>query len=457
MAASESSATPSCSHVAGRIKSFLQDRFRTEVILRRKVGEKSKETVDQMLAQGAIVSQEQVDSVQGSDLERGTTLLEIVRGGSDRLKENFAFALFALQQDEVLRKVHPEFTSELTRKCTNDYLQAEGDSAARHAFKRYLFLHLEKSDKIPVIVLVGSVGVGKSTLVGALLWDLGIYGHNPVSSSSDVVKPPENPQVYDAILDVPGKESGIRLQIIDCPGFQSNVPAAAKKLFQTLHEKVKHLDLLLYCIDAVNPRLTIESSLTIELLTAAFGKDIWKRALVLMMKANTIRATSRHEDDYAAFANKLAKLETGYSKVLIDKAKISQEVLNGIKFLPVGNDRDRQLADGCDWRPQFWSDALTKASIECASFLLLFNDEKLMQAITDNEIQFGTLQIEEIAESFIEKHRNLIAGGIAGGATVAGIALGAVLAGPVGAAVGGVIALAVGGAASIVVHRLLKS
>eukprot|EP00118_Oscarella_pearsei_P018270 m.186563 g.186563 ORF g.186563 m.186563 type:complete len:139 (+) comp39351_c0_seq9:832-1248(+) len=131
-------------------------------------------------------------------------------------------------------------------------------------------------------------------------------------------------------------------------------------MYQALQKRVDRLDLLLLCI--AGNGLIIEGSLSIEYLTAAFGNDIWKKVIVLWTKADLVRPPS------------IEKLERHYRQFLKENACLSQDIVDGIKYLPTG--RSQELANGRDWLPEFWTAALEKATIECASFLLIFNEER---------------------------------------------------------------------------------
>ena len=82
-----------------------------------------------------------------------------------------------------------------------------------------------------------------------------------------------------------------RVTIWDTPGLGDSVTMTAKEVLKRLHDGAGgNIDLLVFCI-AYRPGLRVDDSHinVIKLLTELFGKEVWKKALLVFTMVNTIK------------------------------------------------------------------------------------------------------------------------------------------------------------------------
>eukprot|EP00118_Oscarella_pearsei_P011162 m.72825 g.72825 ORF g.72825 m.72825 type:complete len:113 (+) comp35818_c0_seq4:1217-1555(+) len=104
----------------------------------------------------------------------------------------------------------------------------------------------------------------------------------------------------------------------------------------------------------------------IDCISQTFGNEIWEQTMIVLAKANMLRASDRNDKE---ILHKAAEhIQRGYCELI--KKYASKNFTETIPIVPAGSWRDRILADGKPWFPEFLVTAIETASIECRSFCL---------------------------------------------------------------------------------------
>ncbi len=135
------------------------------------------------------------------------------------------------------------------------------------------------SNSISVFVS-GKTGVGKSTLVNALLGEKG----EKVAKEGGTLDP-ETSEVEPFTEHIQGME----VTVWDSPGLQDGTENEDKYLEDIKSKCNGEIDLLLYCISMNDSRFVSGSRdiKSMNKLTTALGPEIWENAVVILTRANT--------------------------------------------------------------------------------------------------------------------------------------------------------------------------
>eukprot|EP00118_Oscarella_pearsei_P024838 m.306909 g.306909 ORF g.306909 m.306909 type:complete len:464 (+) comp41703_c0_seq1:119-1510(+) len=451
-------ATPTA-NAADRIKSllweFLLDEGRVKKKWVEQVGELSEKILEQMQGNNCFTPTElsQVRARGKTNEEKGFNLLKLVQNGNEKAKIDFACALYIMRR-ELLDLIHPDMGNLVLEAAAREYVKIGGIAIRRAAFAERLKLNLaEAKDKNIVILQIGRSGVGKSTLVNSLIADSNCS--NKAKESGGMRPGTKLPECYSIplITDLPCK---IVVNLWDTPGLFDTETADDSKAsegrthdyLKEIARKVEKVDLILFCLDCTNPRLSRQDVMIIKVLGKIFGVNVWKSTLMVLTKANMLRSTSSNDD---AKALERAR-ETFQSEFRVVVEKHGREKLaKDIMVVAAGSDRDRMLADGKPWLPEFWAAAIDSSSSDCANALLWDLGKRLENGELDLSGITGS-QIKKIASSAAKSSRGSAGlvvniayiGGAVGAAAAAGAIIGVPFGGPLGAAIGSSIGAGVG-------------
>ncbi|XP_065840118.1 uncharacterized protein [Oscarella lobularis] len=385
----------------------------------------------------------------------GEALLTYVEGANRKIKLAFAFALFAAAP-QLMNEVSPDLYDKVSKKATEQYLTVGGGRVQKEAFKHrlekfVLSVQKKKKEKFTFVAL-GKSGAGKSTLINSLI------GSNKAAASTSVDKCTLTSTAYE----IPGmNDLPIEMKMWDTPGVQDDdVERSVKTIAKEIRGEV---NLLVFCIDITNPRLEHNVSRIISSVNNSFkeGRDIWKCSMFVLTKANLLRSAS-DSDDLKHFQTAVAELKDGCKELLKQaEYKISPDVVDKIPFVPVGSHRDRHLANGEPWLPEFWTTAIERATNAGKALLLLLNEDRLNKGDDDLKLdnkQMGRVRVvvEPILRptAVIRKGVAVASGGGVG--AVIGGAVGSFL-GPPGMAIGAGVGATVGSLVGFVAgEKLIK-
>jgi hypothetical protein len=137
----------------------------------------------------------------------------------------------------------------------------------------------------------------------------------------------------------------------DSPGLQDGT-SNERQYIKDMKENVKDVALMIYCVSMNEPRFYKADKKAIQTLTKAFGKEVWKHAIVVLTFANKVENPDK-DDDSEYFKIQLQN----WKKQLKDHFTtigINTELCASIPLIPAGNWRDLCLPDRENWLSELW-------------------------------------------------------------------------------------------------------
>ncbi|XP_048018259.1 uncharacterized protein LOC125250010 [Megalobrama amblycephala] len=169
------------------------------------------------------------------------------------------------------------------------------------SFNQYVFGRKVEDVKNKVILLVGSTGAGKTTLINVMVnYILGVKWEdsyrfkliNEVTNRSQAESQTSNVSSYE-LYNQPGFQIPYSLTIVDTPGFGDTRGIAHDKM---ITEQVKsflcsplgidHIDAVCFVVQASLARLTANQSYIFDSILSIFGKDIAENIIILVTFAD---------------------------------------------------------------------------------------------------------------------------------------------------------------------------
>ena len=245
------------------------------------------------------------------------------------------------------------------------------------------------------ILVCGKTGTGKSTLLNTLLGQTVFKTGGPATRTVDPVTT-EVKSVRTNIQDV-------LLEIFDSPGLQDHTDNDRKYL-DDMNKKCKDFCLILYCIDMTTSRWEDKDSKTIELLTKTFGQEMWKKAILVLTKANLVKPTTAGVDEHTYYKTAFETCEDQFKKQLT-QLNISKEVSANIPIVAAGSERDRYIL----FVSKSFEKENTKKSQEFLPILWVKCIEQLSGSDRHNFLQVSSFlnRLEVDRESLSPEHREL--------------------------------------------------
>lgn len=222
------------------------------------------------------------------------------------------------------------------------------------------------------LVAAGRSSVGKSTLIGNMLRLEGGAApksqHGPSSTTDQV-------QVFTNVIN------GVKVRIIDTPGFAAKDVNEAKVIARLQEESKGKGDMLLYCVSLLPDSIIDEQDeKIIKMLTVAFGSSVWSHAILVLTFANMVIHDLK---EGTAFADLVQDYTTKFASILQSKCEAFSVISvfscdqdherrdpSTIIALPAGRDPTVELVKGMKWDESIYIEALKKCDPEAIPALL---------------------------------------------------------------------------------------
>ena len=246
------------------------------------------------------------------------------------------------------------------------------DDLIRAIFRGYL--NYDTGHRELRLINIGETGQGKSALVNGLL---GEEVAEEGSSLKGVTKKVAKHTNSDGITVV-----------WDTPGFgMDDAEKDKQKVEQMASECAGQVDLMLYCIRMDHDRWPKNSDIvTIRMMTETFGPKIWQCCQFVLTFANRVVVNSQEEDvedPDQYFSDKVWVFEEQVRKALKEHAYLSEEEIQEIRVVPVGDPRPRRknkswkLPSTEDWFVDLWLAVSQRIQQSALPTLLQLNRHRL--------------------------------------------------------------------------------
>lgn len=128
-------------------------------------------------------------------------------------------------------------------------------------------------------------------------------------------------------------EAGTTVRFWDTPGL-FDITKRSDSYIERISKKYEECDLVLYCSDMTDTRVTAQDKRTVHAFTQSLGASFWQRACFIFTFANCVQ-DPRSRNPAKFFSLTLKRLKDAYSQVL-KEAGVSADIIDKIPFIPVG-------------------------------------------------------------------------------------------------------------------------
>ena len=263
------------------------------------------------------------------------------------------------------------------------------------------------------ILVCGKTGTGKSSLLNVLLgqqlFEIGGPGDTEHFKFGAVTQ--------DVIPKCASMQNTL-LEIFDTPGLQDGTEKDAQYL-ENMHKKCKNVNLVLYCIDMTITRWAEQDIMTTNLLTKKFGAGFWKKAVLVLTKANIVKPRSSGDDDKMFCKTVYDNFVKKFQAQLIEQ-EVPEDIARNIPTVAAGSYSDRCLpyvskavsdntGQKCkDFLPELWLSCFERMSGNSRlNFLKVTDYSKRIEASRDHLQQEQKELLEKLEQDLEAKEKEL--------------------------------------------------
>ena len=283
--------------------------------------------------------------------------------------------------------------------------------------------------------MTGKTGVGKSTLVNALI------GSNVVEVGRGLKSDTKKVASYSKT------EKGVKIVVWDSPGLQDGTECDITYLTD-MKEKCRNIDLILYCIDSSAKRSELgpgqRDFLAIQKFTDTFDDKFWENAVFVLTRGNTMENDLRDIGEPVieqAFRETVNKWEAEIQSAL-KSIRIPEEIVSNIPIVPAGHVNKPNLPGHQFWLSGLWFTVADCIKDSSKLDLIALNEHRMTEI---SQITPGSFNKDGPQQPIVVDYANtdqraleLTAKGVGGGFAV-GVAAGAAIGGGAGAVAGSVV------------------
>lgn len=269
-----------------------------------------------------------------------------------------------------------------------------------------------------VLVTAGRAGTGKSTLINNLL---GLKGEKAALSKPGAKSVTKVVDYYDEEV------RGIPVRIIDTPGLESMELRKEDDLaLATVSELTEgKADLLLYCMSLAG-RFDEKDDCIVKKLTRAFGKDIWKHAILVLTRGDS-ELTDEEEEN--------RELLEGFTEMFeeaLEKAGVSGVPVKSVLSIQNVCPKSESSALAMIQQPEIVGIPVGRSIKKTQGWALLLFKEIIRKCEVDAIP--AILALQGITPDWLAKVYGFVSGGFVG--YLIGVLLGGVIGAGVGAGIG---------------------
>ena len=252
-----------------------------------------------------------------------------------------------------------------TATCTHSNTQSKRlDILLAEPFVQNIVREIENPKNVTILI-AGKVGVGKSSLVNALI------GMDVAKTGDDVTS------VTKAIDIITLTKKGININIIDTPGL-GDMDVEDELTLQNANQEGRRIDLLLFCWK-IRERFDRSALEQIKTIRDILGEDMWKRAVFVLTFANEYNKPEEGKGFNAKeFIAKLKEWEREFKKRM--KKIINPEIAEKIPIVPTGH-KEPHLPDRLSWISEFWIQGFRRMGFRAMIKLVLINQERIQSSM----------------------------------------------------------------------------
>ena len=272
------------------------------------------------------------------------------------------------------------------------------------------------------ILVVGTSGNGKSTLVN------GIMGKPVARVGKQSTPGTKYVQGYDLIE---AENNGIKVVVYDSPGLLDG-NSKENKYFEEMKMKCGDVHLVMFAIRMDNTRFNKDSNdyLSMKYFTEAFGKEIWRKTMIVLTFANKVEDPDLDDEDTVGiekhFAEKLDEWTDNLQSIMEDDLNIPKRITFKVPIVPAGIAKKPHLPGHPFWFSEMWHKLVNTMPLEIQIRMVNFVAKRLK---SEKNVTEDCFQGDLHEQPIVVNARSKILGVVCGMMTAYGFS--GVFAGPV--------------------------